>query len=278
MKILFDVEKLDEVLTAFYDITKITITLFDSDLNPITSAGEWQPYCLAIGENESRLNLCKGCNHDNAIRSLDQRHTFMYTCHAGIAEAVSPIFFEDTIIAYLMIGKFRDAERVYSSEEMVCRAAEKYGLDKPRMLAAYCDLPVFDKKSIDSSIRILKVLVNYIANEKFIRFDRNMLALEIDRYIEENLSEKLSAEHLCKKFCLDHHILCALFKSNFNATPQNYIGMKRMRRAKQLLTETNKSVREIAADIGMGDYNYFIQYFKKQTGTSPLQYRIAAKK
>lgn len=277
MSIHFDINKLKEILDAFYELTHITITLFDSNLNPIADSGEQQPYCLAIGEDGGRRQLCKKCDREYAAKALARRDTVVYSCHAGIAEAVSPIFFEDSVIAYLMIGKFRDADRSYSSEEVVCRAADRYGLDKAKMLAAYFDLPVFNKSSIDSAILILKALVNYIANEKFIRLDRNMLALEIDKYIEAHLPEKLSAEHLCKRFYLDHHSLCTLFKSNFNDTPQNYIGKKRIQRAKQILRETGKSVREVASDIGMADYNYFIQFFKKKTGYSPLQYRIAVK-
>lgn len=277
MKIVFDREKLTSLLTAFYELTKITITLFDADLNCITDAGEWQPYCLAIGENPDLLAQCNCCNRENAIKALNQKQTYMYTCHAGIAEAVAPIFFEDTHIGYLMIGKFRDAERMFTSEDKVIGAAEKYGLDKGKMLAAYFDLPVFHKSNIDASIQILKALVGYIVNERFIRFDRNMLALEIERYIEEHLNEKLTAEGLCKRFYTDHHDLCELFKSNFNDTPQAYVGKKRLQRAKQLLATTDKSVREIAEEIGLGDYSYFIQVFKKQTGLSPLRYRKSLK-
>ena len=149
MKVHFDVDKLQKLMSDFHTCTKMTITLFDRNLNCITDVGTWQPYCLAIGENPELLAKCSGCNRDNAIQALNQRGVLMYTCHAGVAEVVVPIFQNDTFIAYLMIGKFRDAEEKYSSAQMVTEAAEKYGLDKDKMLKAYYELPVIDKNCID---------------------------------------------------------------------------------------------------------------------------------
>lgn len=273
MKIIFDVERLNNLLKAFSELTHITISLFDSEMNCIADAGTWKSYCLAIGEEFSRLEQCGRCNREHAAVALGLRQTCMYTCHAGIAEAVTPLFFEETHIGYLMIGKFRDAERIYASEERVVQAAEKYGLDKGRMLAAFCELPILNKANIDASIQILKAVIAYIVNERFIRFDRNILALEVERYIEEHLNEKLTVTALCKHFYTEHHDMCELFRSNFNETPQTYISKKRLQRAKFLLTSTEKSVREIAEEVGQSDYSYFIQTFKKQVGLSPLKYR-----
>lgn len=278
MKVVYDSEKLKGLLTAFYGLTKIAVTLFDPEMNCIADAGEWQSYCLAIGEDPKLLAKCRCCDRENALIALKQKQTHMYTCHAGIAEAVTPIYFEDTLTGYLVIGKFRDAERIYTSEEMVIDTAEKYGLDREKMLAMYNQLPVIQKNDVDASVQILKTIAGYIANERFIRFDRNMLSIEIERYIEEHLGDKLSAEVLCKRFCIGHHDLCELFKNNFNDTPQAYIGKKRLQRAKQLLGSTDKSVRKISEEIGLSDYSYFIQAFKKQTGLSPLRYRKSLKK
>lgn len=273
MKIIFDVDRLRELLSAFCKITGITVTLFDAELKPIADAGEWKEYCLSIGSREELLSKCDECNHLNADVSRKKGDTVIYTCHAGIAEAVTPIFHDGLLIAFLMIGKFRDAEGVYSSEEKVASAAGEYGLDAEKMRNAYLSLPLLGKDSIDAVITILKALVRYIVDEKYIRLERNRIASDIEKYIDEHLSEKITVDTLCRNFYAERHVIYEIFKSNFSDKPQNYIHKKQLKKAMDLLENTNMSVREVAESVGFSEYNYFIQFFKKKTGVSPLQYR-----
>ena len=55
-------------------------------------------------------------------------------------------------------------------------------------------------------------------------------------------------------------------------TPNEYINRLRINQAKELLTNTDMSVFEIAEAVGFSDQNYFGRVFKKQTGTSPKKY------
>ena len=273
MKVQFDVDKLQKVMTDFYTCTKITITLFDRDFNCITDVGTWQPYCLAIGENEQLLSKCSGCNHDNCVKALSERGVWMYTCHAGVAEAVTPIFQDDTPIAYLMIGKFRDAEEQYSSAQIVTDSAEKYGLDKDKMLNAYYQLPVLDKNCIDSAISLLRMLIYYITNEKYFRYDHSIQFATIDKYIEEHICEKITVDDICNRFRVPRHLLYTTFEKETGDTIQEYIIKKRIRKAQNLLSTTNMSVSQISVKIGYPEYNYFFRIFKERTGITPLQYR-----
>ena len=44
-------------------------------------------------------------------------------------------------------------------------------------------------------------------------------------------------------------------------------------KAKLLLTDTDRSIMEIAGDVGYTDQSYFCRVFKSYTGESPLNYR-----
>ena len=273
MKVRFDVDKLQKVMSDFYTCTKLTITLFDRNLNCITDVGDWQPYCLAIGDNPDLLAKCSGCNRDNSVKALDQRGIRMYTCHAGVAEAVAPIFHNDTIIAYLMIGKFRDAEEEYSSAQMALDAALKYGLDKDKMLDAYYKLPSIEQNRIDSAISLLEILIYYITSEKFFHYDHSIQFDSIDKYIEENICQKITVDDICNHFRVPRHILYATFESESGDTIQEYIIKKRIRKAQHLLRSTHLPVSHISVAVGYPEYNYFFRIFKERTGITPLQYR-----
>ncbi|AJH00785.1 hypothetical protein LF65_04245 [Clostridium beijerinckii] len=91
-------------------------------------------------------------------------------------------------------------------------------------------------------------------------------------FIELNLSEDLSLDRISSHFSLDKSYLSRLFKSETGSTIYNFILLKRISLAKQLLSE-DKNVSETCSLSGFNDYANFIRAFKKITGCSPSHYK-----
>ncbi|WP_407645396.1 helix-turn-helix domain-containing protein [Halanaerobium kushneri] len=53
----------------------------------------------------------------------------------------------------------------------------------------------------------------------------------------------------------------------------SYLTETRMKKAKELLLNSQLKVYEISKKVGYKSSNYFSQVFKKHTGNSPLEYR-----
>jgi AraC-like DNA-binding protein len=64
-----------------------------------------------------------------------------------------------------------------------------------------------------------------------------------------------------------------LFKRYLGCPPFQYINKLRLTEAADELTQTDKSVTDIALDLGFNDSNYFSRLFKKHLGLSPREYR-----
>jgi AraC-like DNA-binding protein len=92
--------------------------------------------------------------------------------------------------------------------------------------------------------------------------------LPILQYIDTHLTDSLSLDYLSKVLSIDKYYLSHLFKQNTGSTVYQYILMKRIVLAKQLLLE-GKSVTEACQQAGFNDYANFIRTFKKATGISP---------
>lgn len=90
-------------------------------------------------------------------------------------------------------------------------------------------------------------------------------------YIEVHLSDDLSLDNISSHFSLDKSYLGRLFKKETGSTIYNYILLKRISLAKQLLSE-GKNVSETCSLSGFNDYANFIRTFKKITGSSPSHY------
>lgn len=69
-----------------------------------------------------------------------------------------------------------------------------------------------------------------------------------------------------------------LFKEIYRIPPVKYLNILRTGRAKDLLKETTCSISDIAEMTGYSDVYYFSKAFKKETGTSPSEYRILYEK
>ena len=125
MKFTFDREKTDKLLFAFFNATKIPISLFDLDFLCISSFDEMPAYCKNILSTKGFENSCAVCDNNHFNLVTKTKKTMIYTCHAGICEVLAPVMYGDKVIAYLMLGRFRDEEHVYSSEEKITRIAER---------------------------------------------------------------------------------------------------------------------------------------------------------
>lgn len=64
-----------------------------------------------------------------------------------------------------------------------------------------------------------------------------------------------------------------IFKEQTGLSPSEYLMYVRIKRATSLLIETDLSVSQIADMLGFSSSTYFIRCFKKQTGTTPFEYK-----
>lgn len=94
-------------------------------------------------------------------------------------------------------------------------------------------------------------------------------------YIQENITEKILIDTLCKKAYLNRNTFFKLFKDQFGLTPLEYINHERIKMAKKLLAETDQSVKEISFQCGFTDVNYFVRLFRKKEGITPGIYKHA---
>ena len=58
-----------------------------------------------------------------------------------------------------------------------------------------------------------------------------------------------------------------------SSTLIDYINTQRVKRAAQQLTTTDRSISEVAEEMGILDVNYFAKIFKRTFGMTPTRYR-----
>lgn len=92
-------------------------------------------------------------------------------------------------------------------------------------------------------------------------------------FVEENIAESVSLAALASLSGYSLSRFKTRFREETGQTPSLYVNAIRVERAKTELERTDRSVTDIAYDLGWSSGNYFCSVFKKFTGTSPLAYR-----
>lgn len=90
------------------------------------------------------------------------------------------------------------------------------------------------------------------------------------KYINRNLSENLSIDHLAERFFFSKYHMMRKFKKETGYTVHNYIISKRLLHARSLIAQ-GIPVMKAAMQSGFQDYTAFVRAYKKQFGTVPTQ-------
>lgn len=90
--------------------------------------------------------------------------------------------------------------------------------------------------------------------------------------VHENISA-ITPEELARITCMSYSKFRKIFKEYTGFAPSQYIQEVRITMAKELLTNTSKSIKEIAIELGYENKDYFFTVFKKVTGSTPVNYR-----
>ena len=101
----------------------------------------------------------------------------------------------------------------------------------------------------------------------------NPVIKKVAQYVQDNLEQDLSLDVVAQKVNMSSFYLSKLFKEETGETFINYVTDRRLEKSCKLLKETEKSVKEITADVGYNDQNYFSKLFKNKYGLSPTEFR-----
>ena len=151
------------------------------------------------------------------------------------------------------------------------------------------DIVSLYKKAYETAIReaaysqqVLAGLVNHIIGvmyslERNIELNRNQGHVDmVNRArlrIRENLESSLTIQQVAEDLGVSYSNFRKLFKEYTGISPATYQQDLRLQRAKELLSTTDMSVKEIAYRLNFESPDYFSAKFKAKTGRRPSELR-----
>lgn len=266
----FDVQYLLDVMSKFNLLTGIKIVVMDADLNTVAAMPTHDSaFCSILKQNPAAAADCEQCTRVACLHSKEARQVYLYRCHAGLIEAVAPLFINETLVGYIILGQILHEEDATPNKKRILSYVSAYTDDAVSALEA---LTVKNEEHIQAAVKIMEICAYYLLMQSHIHLDKETLALQIEQYIDANLASTLSVEIICDQFTLSHNMLYKLFEKFFGMSVAKYIKKKRVDGAKALI-RAGVSVTDASSQVGFSDYSYFSKVFKAETGMLPTKFR-----
>lgn len=91
--------------------------------------------------------------------------------------------------------------------------------------------------------------------------------------IRENIDNMITPEMISDMLNVSYSWFRKMFKQYTGVSPAQYITQIKLQKAKMLLLNTNKTIKEIAFELHYEDTAYFSTTFKKHVGQPPREYK-----
>ncbi|MEM9761675.1 MAG: AraC family transcriptional regulator [Pseudomonadota bacterium] len=107
--------------------------------------------------------------------------------------------------------------------------------------------------------------------------------LEADRlsrvvdFIDAHLGAPLLIEDLARVACLSQYHFCRRFRASMNTSPHAFVTARRVVISRQMLSESDRTLTEIALACGFSSQAHFTTQFKAHIGQPPGAYRASVR-
>ena len=270
MEIKYNKAKFKQILDDFYTVLHVSMGIFDMHFNLLYTSGETPDYCAKVRSTSHGVTSCACSDTQLLKRCAEKKQLVYHTCHAGLIDAAMPIFKKGLIVGYVTIGRLRTDtpfDKIYEKLNWL-------NSSKTEMQTAYGKLSTLSNAQLKSLSDLLSTIVfeNAIDLETF-DFQSGVVA-----YINDNLHSSLSVKDICSVMHMSKNVLYKNFTNAFGCTVNEFIILKRIEKAEELIMQTKENLYDIAEQVGLSNYTYFCRVFKKYTGYTPTKYRATFKK
>lgn len=274
MNILFNNEKLLELMSSLYTLTGIRANIYDFNGKDICLTSDHGPFCEKINACPEGHARCVSCDAQAIKGCAGRESAYFYRCHAGICEAVIPIVSDGQPIAYLAFGQLLDNTPMEQQWERARATLDWYPEGPDALKEDFFQFRQYSSKELAACAEILKTLASYIHLVGMIQMAEHSDLQRLEIYLDQHYAEKLSLSTIAEDLNISRTKLCALAKRlSGGKTLSHMVAERRVAAAKVLLLRSDEPIAAVADAVGIGDYNYFTKIFRGVSGMTPSAYR-----
>lgn len=293
--------------------TGLAVITVDYKGIPLTVHSNCSEFCKRIRASDKYRAYCEKCDSRGGVEAARIRKPYIYLCHAGLVDFAIPIIVDNLYLGAFMAGQVildkEDSDNQLEHILFETVKAADLALDN-EIQQYYTLLPVMSIEKITALANMLLHIGNYCIEqavlkatiaklttkkqpseiykkpEHSINAQNSSEALNYNSikkhhkilqpaftYIDQHLEEKISLSKMAAICNISTSYFSKLFARENLGNLSDYVNRIKMDSAKELLLKTDLPVRSIADNLGFDDCGYFIKIFKRETGTTPAEFR-----
>ena len=232
-------------------------------------------YCQCIKNNPITLSHC--IEKQNEVMKKCKHGEFYGACWAGQEEFVFPVCSEENVLAFISVSGFRG--HVKNSQKKMQAVCYKYGMNK-KLLQSFYTSGLTEKLPSTEMLKTVIFPLCAMFELLWLQTPKNIpqnqsssLYAKIVSYLCYHYTQKISLDTVAEAMNYSKSYIRQLFYKKTGQSISQYISLLRIKSAKEQLSSTALSVREISENLGYCNSNYFSAIFKQTTGIKPLEYR-----
>jgi AraC-like DNA-binding protein len=130
---------------------------------------------------------------------------------------------------------------------------------------------------INARVRLLALIINLWVEQvhgKASLNHYNNLAFQFHSLVQNHYKTQKSVSFYAKELCITPNYLGVICRKQYKISPLDFIKERILLETKKLLHSSDKSIKEIAFELGFQNFSHFSYFFRVQTGMTPKNYRI----
>jgi len=270
-------DKVQALLDDFASLLDVRVTFFSADGRQVRRGKEMPncKYCEIVQRELGGLSRCEAMDMDKQREATTLRRSLSYRCHAGLNEALAPVFVHEQLVGYLMIGQFRTDDEF----PIEIRNSVKDPEVRRRLKCAFEALPLFPPEKLSGVLGVFTTLIDYIAVRELAVLRGDVLRSEIDRYIDRHLTGNIMLPEMARRLGRSVSTISQFLRRNYRTGFKELLNEKRLARAESFWrAHPDATVAEAAAAAGFSDQFYFSRVFSKRRGIPPGKFRDQLRK
>lgn len=269
-------EELLDILKQLYTVSGFRMTLLDSNYQTICSYPEQTDFCKLLHKNPKACDICLQYDHIGFKEAEKLGGLYVYQCHFGLYEAISPLYYCGKLTGYLMMGQTLSNSKF--DREYTYQISEPFVEDKAYLKVTIDQLTMHTKEKLAACAAIMEICASYITFTHQVESPSPDFPLAIKEYIHYFYYRPIQLDDLCDHFSCSKATITNAFKHAYGISVRQYLIDYRLKQAQILLKDVEMPIKEIASQCGFTDQNYFTKVFTRAFQVSPTIYRQQLKK
>ena len=236
---------INSLINDFYSCCYLPICVLDENLNTLCKCG----YTSELEDILKEIDMIKKLKNLN-FDSLKNANDITFLDYPKeIKFVVTPYFKHNDKSICFLLGPF-----TFKENSCKCKISTKN---------LTCIKYIYELLNL-----IFKETVKVTTTKNYSPYVRRALS-----YINENYQNPITIDSICNNFNINKSYFCNIFKKETNYTFTNYLNYFRIEKSKELLSNTDLSILDIALMVGYTNQSYYSTMFKKFTTITPVYYR-----